>query len=165
MVEFATNFAKMDSNDLSTEERNVLSVAFKNVVGSRRAAWRVLTSIEQKEMKKDKGRDNVEKVRTYKWEIEEELLKMCWDILDLCDNHLIWNASTAEAQVFYKKMKGDYYRYIAEFTTTGDKEDASGQSWVAYDDAFKIAKEHLEATHPIWLGLALNFSVFYYEIL
>ena len=62
MVEFATNFAKMDSNDLSTEERNVLSVAFKNVVGSRRAAWRVLTSIEQKEMKKDKGRDNVEKV-------------------------------------------------------------------------------------------------------
>ena len=52
----------MDAQDLSSEERNVLSVAFKNVVGTRRAAWRVLTSIEQKEMRKEKGRDNVEKV-------------------------------------------------------------------------------------------------------
>ena len=77
MVDFATQFAKMEAKDLSSEERNILSVAFKNVVGSRRAAWRVLTSIEQKEMKKDKSKDNVEKVRTYKREIEEELQKLC----------------------------------------------------------------------------------------
>ena len=63
MIDFATKFAKMDTQDLSTEERNVLSVAFKNVVGSRRAAWRVLTSIEQKESKKEKGKENVDKVR------------------------------------------------------------------------------------------------------
>ena len=54
------------------------------------------------------------------------MLGMCRNILDLCDSHLIRNASTAEAQVFYKKMKGDYYRYITEFTSTGEKEDASG---------------------------------------
>lgn len=149
MVEFATNFAKMDSNDLSSEERNVLSVAFKNVVGSRRAAWRVLTSIEQKEMKKDKGRDNVEKVREYKETIENELLHMCRDILDLLDNHLIKNASVPEAQVFYKKMKGDYYRYIAEFAKAADKEDAQGASRDTYQEASNVAKDHLEPTHPI----------------
>ena len=87
----------MESTDLSSEERNVLSVAFKNVVGTRRAAWRVLTSIEQKEMKKDKGRDNVEKVREYKWTIEDELNKLCKGVLDLLDKHLYKNAGSPEA--------------------------------------------------------------------
>jgi 14-3-3 protein epsilon len=52
MVEYASDFAKVDNDELSIEERNILSVSFKNVVGSRRAAWRVLSSIEQKEDKK-----------------------------------------------------------------------------------------------------------------
>ena len=97
MVDFATQFAKMDKGDLSSEEWNILSVAFKNVVGSRWAAWRVLTSIEQKEMKKDKGKDNVEKVWTYKREIEDELKKLCRGILDLLEKNLIKNAGSPEA--------------------------------------------------------------------
>ena len=154
----------MDSHDLTTEERNVVSVAYKNVVGSRRAAWRVLTSIEQKEQKREKGRDNVEKVRLYKTEIEGELLGHCRQILSLLENHLIKNASAPEAQVFYKKMRGDYFRYIAEFAKGGEKEDAIGQANESYQDAYNVAKDHLDSTHPIRLGLALNFSVFYYEI-
>ena len=39
---------------LSTEERNLLSVAYKNVIGSRRAAWRIISSIEQKEESREK---------------------------------------------------------------------------------------------------------------
>lgn len=96
MVEFATAFSKKESSQLNLEERNILSVAYKNVVGSRRAAWRVLNSIEHKESKKEKGKENVEKVKQYKTQIEEELLKLCKEILELLNSHLIPNTEDAE---------------------------------------------------------------------
>lgn len=39
------------------------------------------------------------------------------------------------------------------------------QSQQAYQEAFEISKKEMQPTHPIRLGLALNFSVFYDEIL
>jgi 14-3-3 protein epsilon len=39
-----------EDTQLSVEERNLLSVAYKNVVGARRASWRILDSIEKKEV-------------------------------------------------------------------------------------------------------------------
>jgi len=38
--------------ELTVEERNLLSVAYKNVIGARRASWRIVSSIEQKEESK-----------------------------------------------------------------------------------------------------------------
>jgi 14-3-3 protein epsilon len=84
MVEYTTEFAKLGGQELSLEERNILSVAFKNVVGTRRAAWRVLSSIEKKENNKGNS-SNVEKVKHYKTQIEEELTKVCQDILNLLE--------------------------------------------------------------------------------
>jgi 14-3-3 protein epsilon len=165
MVEYATAFSQKESNQLSLEERNILSVAYKNVVGSRRAAWRVLNSIEQKESKKDKGKDNVEKVREYKSQIENELLKLCREILNLLTSHLIPQTTDSEAKVFYFKMQGDYYRYISEFAKGPEKNEAGNQARQSYEQAHQIAEKDLDATHPIRLGLALNYSVFYYEIL
>jgi 14-3-3 protein epsilon len=45
MVEYTKQFARISDKELSLDERNILSVAFKNIVGTRRAAWRVLNSI------------------------------------------------------------------------------------------------------------------------
>jgi len=145
------------------EERNLLSVAYKNAVGSRRAAWRIITSVEQKE--KSKGNeDNAKFANEYCKKVEGELQKICDTILGLLDSNLIVKASSGESKVFYQKMKADYYRYIAEFTKDEKKTSAADSAETAYADAAKVAEKDLAVTHPIRLGLALNYSVFLYEV-
>ncbi|KAL4660601.1 14-3-3 protein gamma-B-like [Arapaima gigas] len=88
------------------------------------------------------------------------------DVLNLLDNFLIKNCSETqhESKVFYLKMKGDYYRYLAEVATGEKRAAVVESSEKAYSEAHEISKEHMQPTHPIRLGLALNYSVFYYEI-
>ena len=62
-------------------------------------------------------------------------------------------------------MKGDYYRYIAEYAVADKRKAAAEKAHSSYKDAYQIAQSQLPMTHPVKLGLALNFSVFYYEIL
>jgi len=149
--------------ELSIEERNLLSVAYKNVVGSRRASLRIISSIEQKEESRGKE-DHLAKAREYRKKVEVELTNICNDILDVLDKNLITNSTGPESKVFYYKMKGDYHRYLAE-STTGDSRQASAERALeSYKMASEISRD-LPPTNPIRLGLALNFSVFYYEIM
>ena len=106
MVEYMKKVANamQKGQDLSLEERNLLSVAYKNVVGARRASLRIIGSIETKE--KEKGSANAELVKRYKEKVEKELNLICQDILQLLDTNLIARADgQAEASVFYQKMK------------------------------------------------------------
>ncbi|CAI0421992.1 unnamed protein product, partial [Linum tenue] len=151
-------------SELSVEERNLLSVAYKNVIGSLRAAWRIVSSIEQKE----EGRRNDEHavlVKDYRSKIETELSAVCAGILAILDSNLVPSAVGSESKVFYLKMKGDYHRYMAEFKVGDERKSAAEDTMLAYKAAQDIALADLAPTHPIRLGLALNFSVFYYEIL
>lgn len=170
------------NQELSVEERNLLSVAYKNVIGARRASWRIVSSIEQKEETKGNN-EQVTLIKDYRVKIENELAKICEDILMVLDKHLIPSAQTGESKVFYHKMygflarqisvhhilmpyrKGDYHRYLAEFATGPKRSDSAEKSLEAYKNASDVAVTELPPTHPIRLGLALNFSVFYYEIL
>ena len=156
-------------NDLSNEERNLLSVAYKNVVGARRSAWRIISSLEQK----SEGGNKAELADEYLKKIKEELKEKCSEVLELIDEHLLKKlASTKQAdeknsepKVFYLKMKGDYYRYLVEIEQqdSDERKELAAKSQKAYIEAKESAKR-LPPTHPICLGLALNFSVFYYEI-
>ncbi|KAF7653695.1 hypothetical protein LDENG_00079670 [Lucifuga dentata] len=148
--------------ELSNEERNLLSVAYKNVVGARRSSWRVISSIEQKTEGNDKKQ---QMAREYREKIESELQEICNDVLLLLDKYLIDNATAADSKVFYLKMKGDYFRYLSEVASGDNKKATVENSQKAYQDAFEISTNKMQPTHPIRLGLALNFSVFYYEIL
>lgn len=150
------------TGELSVEERNLLSVAYKNVIGARRASWRIISSIEQKEENKG-NTSHVDITKEYRSKIEGELNDICRDILKILEDNLIQSAKTDESKVFYYKMKGDYHRYLAEFSAEGERKEAAQHSLEAYTEATTIA-ENLTPTHPIRLGLALNFSVFYYEI-
>ncbi|KAI6185183.1 hypothetical protein M3Y99_01950700 [Aphelenchoides fujianensis] len=140
-------------SELSNDERNLLSVAYKNVVGARRSSWSVFSSIE----KKIEGSEKKQQMaKEYREKVERELRDICHDVLDLLDKFLIPKAGNPEPKVFYLKMKGDYHRYLAEVATGDDRSAVVEKSQQS---------DEMQPTHPMRLGLALNFSVFYNEIL
>jgi len=146
--------SKTEKVDLSVEERNLLSVAYKNVIGARRASWRTLNVDEHK---------NDELIKVYKKQVESELDVICKDVLDLLVNILVKNnVKEDESRVFYLKMTGDYYRYLAEFVTDKEYDKKAAEF---YNQALVLAQAKLTPTHPIRLGLALNYSVCFYEVL
>jgi len=154
--------------DLTVEERNLLSVAYKNVVGAKRSSWRVVTSIEEK-AENDKKK---KMVAEYRGMIEKELKDICHEVLHLIETHLDKEVKTdeendaekRESQVFYKKMAGDYHRYLAEVAHADEKNEECQLANDFYQAALDLSEDNLKSTHPIRLGLALNYSVFHYEI-
>ncbi|GAB4849396.1 hypothetical protein Ancab_004192 [Ancistrocladus abbreviatus] len=89
--------------ELTVEERNLLFFGYKNVVGSRRSAWRILSSIEQKE--ESEGNElHVKRIREYRPNVEAELSTICFDIITLIDEHLVPPSLGAESTVFWCKM-------------------------------------------------------------
>ncbi|PWA81098.1 hypothetical protein CTI12_AA189790 [Artemisia annua] len=103
MVESMKNVANLDV-ELFVEEQNLLLVGYKNVIGARRASWRIMSSIEQKE--ESKGNESyVNLIKGYHKKVEDDLYKICSDILDIIDKHLIPSSGKGEAIVFYYKMK------------------------------------------------------------
>eukprot|EP01084_Bolivina_argentea_P264973 449018_1 len=145
-----------NQKDLDVDERNLLSVAYKNVVGAKRASWRTLSG----------GFDDADAdlLTKYKAIVELELEAICQEVLKLLVDHLCKNVegNGDETEVFYLKMCGDYYRYMSEFNDD-DKYKQKAEEF--YKKAMDVAEANLNETHPTRLGLALNFSVFYKEIL
>jgi 14-3-3 protein epsilon len=158
MVACMKKVSKTDTQ-LSVDERNLLSVAYKNVIGSRRTSCRILSSIEQKEESKG-NEQHVRLIKEYRKQVEKELGDICSEILSLLDQSLIPSSTTGDSKVFFYKMKGDYHRYYSEVDLA-----QKNNALAAYTKASDVAVTDLAPTHPIRLGLALNFSVFYYEIL
>lgn len=102
MIQAVKNVATKEK-ELTVEERNLLSVAYKNVIGARRASWRIISSLEQKEeLKGLEGK--LELIRSYRQLVENELKDICNDILNVLDKYLINSATTGESKVFYYKM-------------------------------------------------------------
>eukprot|EP00999_Lentomonas_sp_LEN2_P002956 NODE_814_length_1174_cov_470.374403_g773_i0.p1 GENE.NODE_814_length_1174_cov_470.374403_g773_i0~~NODE_814_length_1174_cov_470.374403_g773_i0.p1 ORF type:complete len:243 (+),score=62.08 NODE_814_length_1174_cov_470.374403_g773_i0:341-1069(+) len=162
MVQWMKKVAKSDV-ELSVDERNLLSVAYKNVIGARRASWRIVSSVREKEEGKGNSA-HVSKIHDYRTKIENELTEICKDVIDILEKFLIPKAQGSESKVFYYKMIGDYHRYLAEFSTDATRKSASDEAMKGYKNASDIAEQELSPTNPIRLGLALNFSVFYYEV-
>ncbi|CAE7259700.1 BMH1 [Symbiodinium pilosum] len=154
--------AALFEQELDAEERNLLAVAFKQAVGQRRVAWRIVCAAEQEEQAKGNHMTTAS-ARGYRKKIEAELTSLCQTILALLTDKLIPGATTAEAKVSYYKAQGDYYRYMAEISDDMDRTRATTAAKAAYEDGTKVAETSLKVTSPFRLGLALNHAVFYYE--
>ena len=144
--------------DVSSDERNLLSVAFKNLISSKRAACRTIAAIEQNP-KYSKFSDAL---GSYKQSIETKLQGDCQRIVDMINKHVLQKTCDGEPKAFFVKMVGDYYRYIAENAKGDNLEQVKQSALAAYNQANEIT---LPPCNPIKLGLALNFSVFHYEVM
>ena len=163
MVQFLEDMVKTRDKDLSSDERNLLSIAYKNSITSLRTALRTIMAYESKEKKKENS-NFLPYIQEYKKKVESELVKACERVLQSIDGNLLSKASDSEAKVFYIKMKGDYNRYIAESVEGDLKDKVAKDALAAYQEASDNAKD-LPVLNPISLGLALNFSVFHYEVM
>jgi len=153
-----------EGSELSAQERNLLSTAYKNAVGSRLSAWHMIVKAEQNghPMNCDCNAGFAGQARET---VEEELDKICSTISKLLDENLIAQASDGESKAFYHKMKADYYRYQTEYKQGDNKKRAAEEARLSYVRAQAVAEKCLIVTHPLRLGLALNYSVFQCEVL
>ena len=111
MVSFLGLVLDARGADISSDERNLLSVAFKNLISSKRTACRTIAAIEQNP-KYDKY---TAVLGNYKASIENKLTADCQKIIDMIQSKvLVKPVQNGESKAFFIKMQGDYYRYIAE---------------------------------------------------
>lgn len=111
MVDFLEKVLQEKGADVSSDERNLLSVAFKNLISSKRAACRTIQAIEQN----PKYSKFADALAAYKTSIEKKLEADCQQIVDMINKHVLSGTpAQGEAKCFFVKMVGDYYRYMAE---------------------------------------------------
>jgi 14-3-3 protein epsilon len=149
---------------LTSEERNLLSVAYKSLTGSRRSALRtVLAFLDDDSVKGIPER--VTQLTALKTKLIAELDGYCNDLINLTDSKLLPAAGDATTKVFYEKLKADYYRYSVEFKAEADRRGGADKAKASYESALAIATAELTKADPSYLGLVLNYSVFLYEII
>ncbi|KAH8118782.1 14-3-3 protein [Phellopilus nigrolimitatus] len=148
MLEYVKGIVAFANARLTVEERSLLSVAYKNQTGGPKTSKHELYLVQKERAK-----------------IESEIGDVCQDVLQLLTTTLIPAARPGDETVFYYKMKGDYYRYLAELARDDVRREYATSSLDAYKLAYKLALGTLEATHPTRLGLALNFAVYYRDVL
>ena len=162
VINYIKEIIDMDPN-LSSDERNLLSVAYKALTGNRRTALRSVNAfLEDPSIQGAQEReDNLKKLRET---LITELRNYCDEIVKLVDDKLLPAAQDTVTKVFYEKLKADYYRYSVEFLDEQQRKEGSDKAKEAYTKAMELAGE-LSKANPQYLGLALNYSVFLYEII
>lgn len=190
MKEVIQEMCKQAEPGIKQDHRNMLSVAYKNVVGSKRQSMRSLNEQDNSD------ENNKELYKKYTKLVQSEVVTVCNEVLNVVVSGPLVPGikkdgdAEAENTVFWLKMCGDYCRYLAEIPDSDDLVALSADSkkalekssiesevdvsntqspkkWAEYfyGEAMAKAQKSLPETHPTRLGLALNYSVCHYEIL
>ncbi|KAL3518205.1 hypothetical protein ACH5RR_020794 [Cinchona calisaya] len=167
MNDLVTKYVSLTS-ELTKKERNMLSGAYENFIGPLRSAWQTVSTLDRDgEFLKGHNPMRARQIaQDYRTRLEAEISKVCNVILKLLDEILIPSASSSESKVLYLKMEGDYKRYLVDFKVgVKDRTLAAVRAKLAYETAEKIALADLRPLHPMRLGVALNFSAFFRDVL
>ncbi|EQC40276.1 hypothetical protein SDRG_02180 [Saprolegnia diclina VS20] len=148
---------------LSTPEINLLTTAYKHVIDRIRIAVRVVHAIDlQSSPKHTLG----ECTKLYERELELEYQRVCLEMLSLLEKYLLPSAQSSDCDtVCFLKTQGDYHRYLAELRGGSSDLQHIDRGRSSYSKAYALAKTCMTTTHAFRLGLALNYSVFVYEVL
>ena len=154
---FINKFIELDPK-LSKEERNILGSGYKNIISDKRNSLRTINSLEKKNIFQNIF------IKEIKEKIEKELSIILIEIQKILDKHLIPNAIDVENKIFYLKLKADFLRYKCEISYGKELEENIVKTEKIYKEATDMANKELNINNSTRLGLALNYSVFYYEI-
>jgi len=163
MVEFMKKLATERTYDFNSDERNLMSIAFKNKISLNRAAIRNIMNYENKEKKKDNS-PYLSYILEYKKIYLDEYIEECQDIINFVEKVCLPKAKINENKGFYLKMLGDYNRYIGQYAKGSLKKKIIDNCNKYYSEGDKILS-NFPYINPIKLGLLLNTSTFYNEIM
>ena len=156
----AEEVAKLSTvrENLTPEDEATVSVVTKGRIDQLRRARRILCVVEEREENKAKV-NRVLALRGFKSKIEEELAGLLNQFISSIDNAFLQHPTSEPARILFLKMKADYCRYLAEIQRM-----PVNQVQAAYVAAYDAARNSLGPAHPLRTGIALNYSVFHYEI-
>ena len=150
---------------LNDEERKLLCDGYKNIISDKRNSLRLLSNLSKKEEEEGKQINHKKQINIIREKIESELLSIFEEVHSILDKYLIPNAQNTETKVLYMKIKADYYRYHCEFAENDAFDEAKDKAEKIYKEAYDLALKEISIYNSVRLGLALNYSVFEYEIL
>ena len=157
MFKYINKYVELDPK-LSKEERNILCSGYKYIISDKRNSLRILNNIEKR------NTYQLAYIKEIRENIEKELYQILSDIEKMLDKYLIPNAIDIENKVFYLKLKADFMRYKCEISYGKELDDIISKTEKIYKEANDIANKELMISNSTRLGLALNYSVFFYDI-
>ncbi|KAI9592762.1 14-3-3 domain-containing protein [Syncephalis fuscata] len=162
MFESIVKAIRIDKN-VNLEEMKLLSFAYKTVIALRRARWRMLNMSEER-VSAEGDNLRIEQVKQDRSQVRDELLKICQEFDSIFGENLIRDVQPAECHLLYYKMKGNYYRFMTEFSLGPTCQESVAAAEIAYVHATEIARSKFEPVHSLRLHVALNHATFRYEI-
>ena len=157
MFKYINKYVELDPK-LSKEERNILCSGYKYIISDKRNSLRILNNIEKR------NTYQLAYIKEIRENIEKELYQILADIEKMLDKYLIPNAIDIENKLFYLKLKADFMRYKCEVSYGKELDDIISKTEKIYKEANDIANKELMISNSTRLGLALNYSVFFYDI-
>lgn len=164
MLEFIKRVSSLEQ-DLSKDERDMLNLACKEALNSRRRSWRALCNIEK--LEEERENRYLSLIRDYRDRVEKEISKISEDVLILLDVKLIPMAisTNPEAHSSMVKLKADLHRYIAEVTVGEPHARNSERALQGYNESLEVLKDYFPPSHPLRVSIELNKCVVMYEIM
>lgn len=157
-LRYTDEMIKLKETEMTEDERNVFVTAYKFYISEKRSAWRAIYNLEAKEKNTKLMMNEIKQM------YEETITKACDKIINQINTYIISKTKSDAGVSLFLKVKADHYRYMAEITNGQMLFNNKQNAFQFYKQAYEKSQK-LDDLDSIKLGIALNYSVFIYEIL